>query len=233
MASILVVEDDSTIGDVLASSLRSQGYDVVWERTGEAALEHVAGAAVDLVLLDLGLPDVDGVEVCRQLRKVRPGCVLVMLTARSSEMDVVVGLEAGADDYLVKPVRLFELRARVRAHLRRSEVAAVGEAVRQVGDLVVDTSRRRVTVAGREMALRPKEFDLLARLAVEPGTAVTRETLMTEVWDENWFGPTKTLDVHIAALRRKIGEVADPSARVPVIVTLRRHGYRLELADPS
>jgi DNA-binding response OmpR family regulator len=233
VASILVVEDDSTIGDVLASSLRSQGYDVVWERTGEAALEHVAGAAVDLVLLDLGLPDVDGVEVCRQLRKVRPGCVLVMLTARSSEMDVVVGLEAGADDYLVKPVRLFELRARVRAHLRRSEVAAVGEAVRQVGDLVVDTSRRRVTVAGREMALRPKEFDLLARLAMEPGTAVTRETLMTEVWDENWFGPTKTLDVHIAALRRKIGEVADHSARVPVIVTLRRHGYRLELADPS
>jgi DNA-binding response OmpR family regulator len=109
----------------------------------------------------------------------------------------------------------------------------VGEAVRQVGDLVVDTSRRRVTVAGREMALRPKEFDLLARLAVEPGTAVTRETLMAEVWDENWFGPTKTLDVHIAALRRKIGEVADHSARVPVIVTLRRHGYRLELAGPS
>jgi DNA-binding response OmpR family regulator len=230
VASILLVEDDSTIGGVLASSLRSQGYDVVWERTGEAALEHVAGAAVDLVLLDLGLPDVDGVEVCRQLRKVRPGCVLVMLTARSSEMDVVVGLEAGADDYLVKPVRLFELRARIRAHLRRNEIAAVGEAVQQVGDLVVDSSRRRVTVAGREMALRPKEFDLLARLAAEPGTAVTRETLMAEVWDENWFGPTKTLDVHIAALRRKIGEAADSSARVPEIVTLRRHGYRLQLA---
>jgi DNA-binding response OmpR family regulator len=122
MASqILLVEDDSTIGEVLAATLRSHGYAVAWERTGTAALVRAGGGPVDLALLDLGLPDLDGIEVCRRLRRAQPGCVLVILTARSAEMDVVVGLEAGADDYLVKPVRLAELHARVRAHLRRSD----------------------------------------------------------------------------------------------------------------
>jgi DNA-binding response OmpR family regulator len=233
---ILLVEDDSTIGEVLTSSLRLQGHDVAWERTGTSGLERAREMPADLVLLDLGLPDLDGVEVCRQLRRVRPDCVLVMLTARSTEMDVVVGLEAGADDYLVKPVRLFELHARIRAHLRRSETASTAGDVRRIADLVVDLPRRRVTVAGRELALRPKEFDLLARLAAEPDVALSRETLMSDVWDEHWFGSTKTLDVHVAAIRRKIREVvAAGSARAPEIVTLRGHGYRLELrsADPG
>jgi DNA-binding response OmpR family regulator len=229
---ILLVEDDSTIGEVLASSLRSHAYEVCWERTGTGALARARAGAVDLVLLDLGLPDLDGVEVCRQIRHIQPGCVLIMLTARSAEMDVVVGLEAGADDYLVKPVRLAELHARIRAHLRRGATSAEST-VRVVGELVVDVSRHRVTVAGRELPLRPKEFDLLARLVAEPGVAYSRGRLMADVWDENWFGSTKTLDVHIAALRRKIQESAAPGDRLPQIVTVRGHGFRLELPRPD
>jgi DNA-binding response OmpR family regulator len=231
---VLLIEDDATIGEVLTSSLRSHAHQVFWERTGADGIARAAASAVDLVLLDLGLPDIDGVEVCRQLRRTQPGCVLVMLTARSAEMDVVVGLEAGADDYLVKPIRLAELHARIRAHLRRNEEGSIAPSVRAIGDLVVDVPRRRVTVAGRELRLRPKEFDLLARLAAEPEVAHSRETLMSEVWDEHWFGSTKTLDVHVAALRRKIGEVAAADhAHVPTILTVRGHGYRLQLLAPD
>ncbi len=228
---ILLVEDDSTIGEVLTSSLRSHGHEVAWERTGAGALARAAAAELDLVLLDLGLPDIDGVEVCRRLRTLQPAAALVMLTARSAEMDVVVGLEAGADDYLVKPVRLAEFHARIRAHLRRSDGTPGAPALRTVGDLAVDTARRRVTVAGREVPLRPKEFDLLARLAAQPEVAHSREQLMSDVWDEHWFGSTKTLDVHVAALRRKVREHAAAGDRVPRIVTVRGHGFRLELGD--
>ena len=226
---ILLVEDDSTIGEVLTASLRSHAYDVFWEQTGADGLVRAGTDAVDLVLLDLGLPDLDGVEVCRQLRRIQPGCVLVMLTARAAEMDVVVGLEAGADDYLVKPVRLTELHARIRAHLRRGGATSAEPTVRVVGDLVVDVPRHRVTIAGRELHLRPKEFDLLTRLAAQPEVAHSREQLMSDVWDENWFGSTKTLDVHVAALRRKIQDGAGAADRTPRIVTVRGHGYRLEL----
>jgi DNA-binding response OmpR family regulator len=222
---LLIIEDDPTIGEVLTTSLRVHGYEVVWEHSGKKGLAQAAVRAFDLALLDLGLPDIDGIDVCRQLRHAQPACVVVMLTARSAEMDVVVGLEAGADDYLFKPVRLGELLARVRAHLRRNE--GLGRSVRPVGDLVIDLSRRRATVAGRELQLRPKEFDLLARLAAEPDAALSREKLMTDVWDERWFGSTKTLDVHIAALRRKIAKAASEAARVPKIVTVRGHGYML------
>jgi DNA-binding response OmpR family regulator len=229
VARLLVVEDDETIGDALHTSLRSHGYEVRWERTARGALAAGAGP-VDLVLLDLGLPDLDGVEVCRRLRVLQPAAVMVMLTARTDEMDVVVGLEAGADDYLIKPVRLAELHARIRAHLRRdAATVADDEPATPIGDLLVDPAARRVTLAGQEVAMRAKEFDLLARLAAQPDRAVSRETLMADVWDENWFGSTKTLDVHVAAVRRKLAEAADGTPdRVPAIVTLRGHGYRLE-----
>jgi DNA-binding response OmpR family regulator len=231
---ILLVEDDATIGEVLTSSLGHHAYEVVWERTGAAALARAAAGAVDLVVLDLGLPDLEGTEVCRLLRRAQPGCVLVILTARSAEMDVVVGLDAGADDYLIKPVRLGEFHARLRAHLRRNDAVGTTRDVRRFGDLVVDVPRRRVTVAGRELRLRPKEFDLLVRLAAEPDVALRRETLMADVWDAHWFGSTKTLDVHVAALRRRIAEItAATAAEVPEIVTIRGHGYRLEPPAPE
>jgi DNA-binding response OmpR family regulator len=242
VAELLVVEDDETIGSALSSGLRAHGHAVSWQHTARGALDAIAGRTFDLVLLDLGLPDLDGVEVCRRLRAAQPGTVIVVLTARDQEMDVVVGLEAGADDYLTKPFRFGELLARVRAHLRRSAVLPPAQAVLSVGDLVVDVAARRVSVAGVEVPLRTKEFDLLARLAADAGAAVSRETLMEDVWDAHWFGSTKTLDVHVAALRRKLAAALDPGhpaadgavgpvAGAPSISTLRGHGYRLDLPE--
>ncbi|MCF7547581.1 response regulator transcription factor [Pseudonocardia sp. WMMC193] len=226
MARLLLVEDDDTIGHALSSSLAAHGHEIAWHTRGRDALAEAARGPLDLVLLDLGLPDLDGVAVCRGLRAAQPDAVVVMLTARAEEMDVIIGLEAGADDYLTKPVRLAELHARVRAHLRRRAPATPGGPP-ALGDLALDTAARRVTVGGTEVTLRTKEYELLARLAAEPGVAVSRETLMSEVWDEHWFGSTKTLDVHVAALRRRLAE-AGGSARLPTIVTLRGHGYRLD-----
>lgn len=234
MAHVLVVEDDETIGRTLTSSLGVHGHSARWVMTGAAALAAAEQQLFDLVLLDLGLPDMDGVDVCRRLRVQQPGCVLVVLTARDEEIDVVVGLEAGADDYLTKPFRLAELLARVAAHLRRGPAAArpdvpASSDVLVVGALQVDAVARRAHLGGAEIVLRAKEFDLLARLLAEPGAAISRATLMAEVWDENWFGSTKTLDVHMAALRRKLAAAAvESGARAPEIVTLRAHGFRLE-----
>jgi DNA-binding response OmpR family regulator len=186
---------------------------------------------VDLVLVDLGLPDLDGVEVTRRIRELQPDAVIVILTARRDEIDVVVGLDAGADDYLVKPFRLAELQARLRAHLRRGPAGdgsvPAGRIV--VGPLEVDVAARRCTLDGAEVWLRAKEFDLLARLAASAGEALSRETLMTDVWDEHWFGSSKTLDVHVSALRRRLtAAAAAEGCPAPEVTTLRGRGYRLE-----
>jgi len=222
---VLVVEDDVTLGGGLREALAAQGYGVSWARTGAEAIELATGGPADLVLLDLKLPDLDGVEVCRRLRARFPALRIVMLTARRDEVDVVVGLDAGADDYLTKPFGLAELLARLRAHSRSLEQHR--PAARLVaGDLELDRAARRAWRAGRELDLRPKEFDLLALLLSEAGSVVTRERIMAEVWDEHWFGSTKTLDMHIAALRRKLSEHGPASGG---ITTLRGVGYRMEL----
>jgi DNA-binding response OmpR family regulator len=231
MAELLVIEDEEKIGQLLVSALGANGHAVTWRRDGVGALAAGRNGTFDLALLDLGLPDLDGIDVCRELKRNQPQCVVVILTARREEMDVIMGLESGADDYLVKPFRMTELLARVRAHLRRATNAEFVAETFVSGDLTLDPAARRCRVREMEVGLRPKEYDLLARLAVDVGRAVTREALMDDVWDRNWFGSTKTLDVHVAALRRRLADAAesfDPPASVPAITTLRSHGYRLE-----
>jgi DNA-binding response OmpR family regulator len=235
-ANVLFVEDDLTIGRVLASTLSTAGHQTRWVTTGAEALAAAVAGSVDLVLLDLGLPDMDGIEICGRLREVLPEAVLVVLTARSAEIDVVLGLEAGADDYLTKPFRLAELLARIHAHLRRgspNHMSRIGRSSVRVGALEIDPAARRVHLGPAELSLRAKEFDLLARFMEEPGDAISRATLMSDVWDEHWFGSTKTLDVHVAALRRKLDRAAaETSCPTPAIVTVRAHGFRLEPPCP-
>ena len=220
MARLLLVEDDASIAEPLVAALRREGHEVAWSATGENGLAS-AGPETDLVLLDLGLPDVDGLEVCRQLRERLPELPVLMLTARAEEVDAVVGLDAGADDYVTKPFRLAELMARIRAALRR----APAQDVTTVQDVRIDHAARRAWRGGTELDLSAKEFDLLALLAAEAGRAVTRDRIMREVWDEHWYGPTKTLDMHISWLRKKLGD--DPSAP-RLITTLRGVGFRFE-----
>ncbi|MCZ7535210.1 MAG: response regulator transcription factor [Acidimicrobiia bacterium] len=223
--NVLIVEDDDGIGSGLVRALTGEGYTTTWAPDAADALRQ-ASADIDLILLDLGLPDMDGVELCRRLHQISPRTPILVLTARSSETDIVVGLDAGADDYLVKPFRLAELLARLRALIRRRGPDSDDESTLSVGDLLIDTDARRVHVAGIEIDLRPKEFDLLVLLARNAGKAVTREQAMSDVWDEHWFGSTKTLDVHIAALRQRLGEHGPQGSR---ITTLRGVGYRYEL----
>jgi DNA-binding response OmpR family regulator len=220
---ILIVEDDQRIGSTLLRALEGNGYEARWEQTGRGAIDGVAAPRPDLVLLDLGLPDIDGLDVCRHIHRADRSIDIVMLTARDEELDIVVGLDAGAIDYITKPFKLAELMARIRAQLRRAEPRSSPRST--VGDLVIDSNARRAWLAGDELELRVKEFDLLARLVADAGDAVTRDTLMADVWDEHWYGSTKTLDFHIAALRRKIDTPGADSR----IATLRGVGYRFEL----
>jgi two-component system, OmpR family, response regulator RegX3 len=215
---LLLVEDDPTISDPLLEGLRREGFDVELAATGAAAL---AASPVDLVLLDLGLPDLEGRVVCQELRAVS-NVPIIVVTARDDEIDRVVLLELGADDYVVKPFGFRELVARIRAVLRRvgQREAAGGNEPESVavGTLVVDRRRHTVSFGGEPVALTPKEYDLLLCLALDADAVKTREQLMREVWDEHWWGSTKTLDVHIASLRRKLAP--------EVIETVRSVGYR-------
>lgn len=224
MTTIWVVEDDDALAEPLAATLRSAGHEVV--RLATIAEVHAAlargGTEPDLILLDLGLPDGDGTSLCRTLRTRLPDVVIVVLTARDTETDVIIALDAGADDYLLKPFRLVELLARLRAHLRRVPRERVE--TWSASGVTVDPAARRATANGVELALRPKEFELLEDLVQHAGQAVRREDLMSRVWDEYWDGSTKTLDMHVSWLRSKLAAagVAD------VITTLRGVGYRFE-----
>jgi two-component system response regulator RegX3 len=213
---ILVVEDDPSIAEPLVAGLRREGFEVTHAPTGGSALE---AGEVDLVLLDLGLPDIDGREVCRRLRATS-SIPIIVVTAAGDELDRVMLLEWGADDYVVKPFGFRELVARVRAVLRRAGGGGGPTGTtRTVGPLTVDTRTRRVTFDDADVALTPKEFDLLAFLLEDPGAVVTREEIIRSIWDENWWGPTKTLDVHIASLRKKLAP--------GLIETVRGVGFRV------
>jgi len=226
-AAVLIVEDDALIASSLARALSAEGYAARTARTvadGRAAIDE---ARPDLVLLDLGLPDGDGTTIAALMARQHPDVPVIALTARSEEIDVVLGLEAGAVDYVIKPFHLAELLARIRSHLRFAATVGDRRGPRRlvVGDVEIDAGARRAWVRHEEIALRPKEFDLLWRLAVDAGMVVTREQLIEDVWDENWWGSTKTLDVHVNSIRRKLGESPGAPSR---ITTIRGVGYRLE-----
>ena len=225
MNSLLLVEDDERISQPLVRMLEAEGFSVAHVEAGEAALAAVNGSVPDLVLLDLSLPDIDGLDVCRRLRLSHPGLPIVMLTARNEEVDMVVGLDAGADDYITKPFRVAELTARIRTRLRASSVSSPLVESDTFGALRLDRAARRAWVADDELALAPKEFDLLVLLASHHGETLRRELIMAEVWDENWWGSTRTLDTHIASLRRKLGDTNDTPER---IITVRGIGFRYE-----
>jgi DNA-binding response OmpR family regulator len=220
---ILVVEDEESIAQPFAEALRRAGFEPLLTGTAAGALELADSASPDLVMLDLALPDGDGRDVCRDLRR-RSEVPIVMLTARGTETDKIVGLELGADDYVVKPFSAAEVISRIRAVLRRSgPVEPLPRGPLRAGELEVDLRARTARLAGRDLDLSRKEFDLLAELMRHRGEVVSREDLMSRVWDTNWFGSTKTLDVHIGWLRRKLGnEAADPE----YIETVRGVGFR-------
>jgi DNA-binding response OmpR family regulator len=221
VASVLLVEDDSAIAEPLVRALEREGHGVAVEADGIAGAATGTHGTHDLVILDLGLPGLDGLEVCRRIRTARPTVPILVLTARSDEIDAIIGLDAGADDYQAKPFRLGELMARVRALVRR------GAAPEAAGGVRVDEPARRAFAGENELALTPKEFDLLALLIREAGRVVRRERIMEEVWDDERRGSTKTLDMHVSSLRRKLGD--DPS-RPRLLRTVRGVGLRFEAA---
>ena len=218
--AILVVEDEQAIADLVRAYLRRERFDVVWARSGEQALEELSRHPVRLVVLDIGLPGIDGFEVCRRLRS-RTGVPILILSARDDEVDRVAGLEAGADDYVVKPFSPRELVARVKAILRRTGAggAAATDAL-AVGEVQLDRAARTAKVAGRPVELTSREFDLLAALLAHPGIVLSRDRLLELAWDGEFAGGTRTVDVHIAQLRAKLGLSG-------FVQTVRGAGYKV------
>ena len=223
---VLVVEDEEDIAVPLMRTLEREGYEVSRASGGAEAVSFAVSNDPAVVILDLGLPDMDGLDVCRQMRSGGYEGGIIMVTARAGELDRVVGLDVGADDYLAKPFGLAELLARVRALLRRSGTPSATDdtTVTTSSGLRIDAASRRVHLNEREIALTAKEFDVLAVLASNHDKVVPRETLMNQVWDQNWYGSTKTLDVTIGRLRSKL-EAADAGEKV---VAIRGVGFRLE-----
>ena len=215
---VLIVEDDHATSIPLADGLRREGYDVICVETGQAALNV---EETDLVLLDLRLPDIDGHELFHRLHQ-RFGVPIIMVTGRTSEADRIAGLELGAADYITKPYSFRELLARIRAITRRLSGQATPRPLK-AGPLEIDLRARRATIEGEEIALTPKEFELLALLARHPGEIATRQRILAEVWQTTWRGSAKTIDVHIVALRRKLGP--------DWIETIRGSGFRLRPQD--
>jgi DNA-binding response OmpR family regulator len=221
----VVIEDDEAISALLGTYLEQAGFEVVRESSGERGAAAVDRRQARVVVLDLGLPDADGFELCRRLRESGDVPILI-LTARDEEVDRIVGLELGADDYVTKPFSPREVVARVRAVLRRAEPTASDSGVIEVGELLIDLRTRTVTFAGSPLALRTLEFELLAELARHAGRVVTRDRLLDRVWGVSFAGGTRTVDVHIAQLRKKLG-------RPDVIQTVRGSGYRLLDVHPA
>ncbi|MGI8696169.1 MAG: response regulator transcription factor [Mycobacteriales bacterium] len=220
MAAVLLAEDDRDIADPLARALQREGYDVMVRRDGPAALDAALSGVAGIMLLDLGLPGMGGLEVCRRLRSARSTMPVLMLTARADEVDYVVGLDAGADDYVGKPFRLAELLARVRALLRRRSVDVL-----EASGVRLEIASRRVWQDGVEVSLANKEFELLRALLERAGEVVTREDIMRDVWDDTDGAASKTLDMHVSWLRRKLGD--DPQ-RSHLLATVRGVGFRFE-----
>jgi DNA-binding response OmpR family regulator len=223
MTSVLLAEDDPAISEPLARALRREGYEVGVAADGPGTLEAARAGGIDLIVLDIGLPRLDGLEVCRRIRSAGQSVPVLILTARADEVDTVIGLDAGADDYVTKPFRLAELLARVRALLRRG-----ASETRVVQGVRIDTDARRAWLAEDEIELTSKEFDLLALLVAEAGKVVTREQIMRQVWDSKWWGSTKTLDMHVSWLRRKLG---DDAHSPQFITTVRGVGFRFERGE--
>ncbi|GAA2964007.1 MULTISPECIES: response regulator transcription factor [Actinokineospora] len=217
---VLLAEDDAAIADPLSRALHREGYEVRVVGDGHAALEVASTGHPDLLVLDLGLPGIDGLDVCRRLRAAGRGIPVLMLTARADEVDFVVGLDAGADDYVAKPFRLAELLARIRALLRRQAPGAI-----DVNGVRMDLAARVVTVDGTEITLANKEFELLRVLIQRAGQVVTREEILTEVWSDPELKTSKTLDMHMSWLRRKLGE-GGPRSTERRIATVRGVGFR-------
>jgi DNA-binding response OmpR family regulator len=219
--AILVVEDEQAIADLVRAYLRREGFEAVWARSGEQALEELARHPVRLVVLDIGLPGIDGFEVCRRLRS-RTGVPILILSARDDEVDRVAGLEAGADDYVTKPFSPRELVARVKAILRRAGAGGgvVDGGALAVGDVRLDRASRTVAVAGRQVELTSREFDLLAALLAHPGVVLSRDRLLELAWQGEFAGGTRTVDVHVAQLRGKLG-------RPDFVETVRGAGYKV------
>ena len=226
--TILLVEDERAITEPLAAALEREGFHAPVVETAAGALDSAGRLSPDLILLDIGLPDGSGFDVCRELRSRSP-IPIIMITARGEEADRVAGLELGADDYVVKPFSAREVVARVRAVLRRagSGAPAGGEEI-EIGGLRLDQARHAATLDGEELELSRKEYELLRTLMRSAGRVLTRERLLEEVWDMNWYGSTKTLDVHVSALRKKLGD--DPSDPA-YIHTVRGVGFRFSGPD--